>query len=57
MTKNQKWLKGLKDGEPTMKTTRRCKKRPGYVVQFAAAHERKRQALLKKRQEAERAAE
>jgi len=53
MTKNQKWLKGLKDGEPTMKTTRRCKKRPGYVVQFAAAHERKRQALLKKRQEAE----
>ena len=56
MTKNQKWLKGLKDGEPTMKTTRRCKKRPGYVVQFVAAHERKRQALLKKRQEAERAA-
>ena len=56
MTRNQKWLKGLVGGDPKPKTAARWLKRgPNYVHQFAVAHETKRQALLKKRQEAERA--
>ena len=56
MTKNQKWLKGLVGGDPKPKTAARWWKRPNYVPQFAVAHETKRQALLKQRQVAERAA-
>ena len=57
MTKNQKWLKGLVGGDPKPKTAARWWKRgPEYRAQFAVAHETKRQALLKKRQDAERAA-
>ena len=56
MTRNQKWLKGLVGGDPKPKTMNRALERgPEYRAQFAVAHETKRQALLKKRQEAERA--
>ena len=58
MTRNQKWLKGLVGGDPKPKTVARWWKRGSeYRAQFAVAHETKRQALLKKRQDAERAAE
>ena len=57
MTKNQKWLKGLVGGDPKKKSAARWWKRgPNYLPQFAVAHETKRQALLKKRQEAAQAA-
>ena len=58
MTRNQKWLKGLVGGDPKPKTVARWWKRGSeYRAQFAVAHGTKRQALLKKRQDAERAAE
>ena len=57
MTRNQKWLKGLVGGDPKPKTVARWWKRGSeYRAQFAVAHETKRQALLKKRQEAAQAA-
>ena len=57
MTKNQKWLKGLVGGDPKPKTAARWWKRgPEYRAQFTLEHDVKRRKLLKKRQDAERAA-
>ena len=58
MTKNQKWLKGLIGGKATRKTMARALTRgPDYRAQFTLEHDVKRRKLLKKRQDAERAAE
>lgn len=57
MTKNQKWLKGLLGGKAKPKTMARTLSRgPDYRAQFTLEHDVKRRKLLKKRQDAERAA-